>query len=69
MPVGESIQMFTALKLLGRPTAFVAVADQDHHIIDYDKRIRWNDTIFAWFDKYLRGDSSAWDALYPPKDL
>lgn len=69
VPVGESIQMFTALKLLGRPTAFVAVADQDHHIIDYDKRIRWNDTIFAWFDKYLRGDSSAWDALYPPKDL
>lgn len=69
VPVGESIQMFTALKLLGRPTAFVAVADQDHHILDYDKRVRWNDTIFAWFDKYLRGDSSAWDALYPPKDL
>ncbi len=69
VPVGESIQMFTALKLLGRPTAFVAVADQDHHILDYDKRIKWQDTIFAWFDKYLKGDSSHWNALYPPKEL
>lgn len=69
VPVGESIQMFTALKLLGRETAFVAVADQDHHILDYDKRIKWQDTIFAWFDKYLKGDSRWWDALYPPKNL
>lgn len=69
VPVGESIQMFTALKLLGRPTAFVAVTDQDHHILDYEKRIRWQDTIFAWFDKYLKGDSTHWDALYPPKEL
>ena len=35
VPVGESIQMFTALKLLGRETAFVAVTGQDHHIVDY----------------------------------
>lgn len=37
VPVGESIQMFTALKLLGRETAFVAVTGQDHHIVDYGK--------------------------------
>lgn len=41
VPVGESIQMFTALKLLGRETAFVAVTGQDHHIVDYGKRIQW----------------------------
>lgn len=69
VPVGESIQMFTALKLLGRPTAFVAVKDQDHHILDYDKRRKWTDTIFAWFAKHLKNDPSAWDALYPPKSL
>ena len=69
VPVGESIQMFTALKLLGRPTAFVAVADQDHHILDYDKRVKWTDTIFAWFDRYLRDDPAAWQALYPDKEL
>lgn len=64
VPVGESIQMFTALKLLGRPTSFVAVKDQDHHILDYDKRIRWTDTIFAWFAKYLKDDPDQWNSMY-----
>ena len=69
VPVGESIQMFTALKLLGRETAFVAVRDQDHHILQYDKRLKWQETIFAWFAKYLKDDPSWWEALYPKKDL
>lgn len=69
VPVGESIQMFTALKLLGRETAFVAVKDQDHHILDYQKRLKWQETIFAWFSKYLKGDDSWWEALYPKKNL
>lgn len=64
VPVGESIQMFTALKLLGRPTAFVAVKDQDHHILDYDKRIKWTDTIFAWFAKYLKDEPAQWNNMY-----
>lgn len=64
VPVGESIQMFTALKLLNRPTAFVAVADQDHHILDYDKRKKWQDTIFAWFDRYLKDDPTWWESMY-----
>ena len=69
VPVGESIQMFTALKLLGKETAFVAVRDQDHHILQYDKRLRWQETIFAWFAKYLKDDPSWWEALYPHKEL
>lgn len=69
VPPGESIQMFTALKLLGRPTAFVEVTGQDHHILDYDKRRKWQDTIFAWFAKYLKDQPEWWDALYPPKSL
>ena len=69
VPPGESIQMFTALKLLGRPTAFVEVTGQDHHILDYDKRRKWQDTIFAWFAKYLKDQPEWWDALYPPVSL
>ena len=45
VPVGESIQMFTALKLLGKPTAFVQVVGQNHQILDYKKRAEWNKTI------------------------
>ena len=69
VPVGESIQMFTALKLLGRPTAFVVVDGQNHHILDYDKRIRWQNTIFAWFQKWLQDDDSWWESMYPTKKL
>ncbi|KGI59997.1 prolyl oligopeptidase family serine peptidase [Prevotella sp. S7 MS 2] len=65
VPLGESIQMFNALKLLGRPTAFVVVDGQDHHILDYKKRVKWQNTIFAWFAKYLQDDSAWWDSLYP----
>lgn len=69
VPFGESIQMFTALKLLGKPTALVAVTDQDHHILQYDKVKKWQNTIFAWFAKYLQDDPSWWDAIYTPKTL
>ena len=69
VPVGESIQMFTALKLLGRETAFVAVTGQDHHIVDYGKRIQWQNTIFAWFAKWLQDDATWWNAIYKPKNL
>ena len=64
VPVGESIQMFTALKLLGKETAMVLVKDQNHHITDYSKRIKWQNTIFAWFAKYLKNDPSWWNAIY-----
>ena len=66
VPIGESIQMFTALKLLGRPTAFVVVDSQDHHIFDFGKRIKWHNTIMAWFQRYLKGDGSWWKAIYKP---
>ncbi len=65
VPFGESVQMFTALKLLGRPTAFVGVTDENHHINDYDKRLKWQNTMYAWFAKYLQDDPTWWDALYP----
>ena len=64
VPVGESIQLYTALKLLGRPTAMVLVEGQDHHIIDYEKRLKWQNTIFAWFAKWLQDDGSWWKEMY-----
>lgn len=69
VPINESIQMFTALKILGRETAFVTVDGENHHILDYNKRIRWHDTIMAWFAKWLQDDPTWWDTLYPAKNL
>jgi dipeptidyl aminopeptidase/acylaminoacyl peptidase len=69
VPVGESIQMFTALKLLGRPTAMVLVKGQNHWITEYDKRLRWQNTIFAWFARWLQDDDIWWKNMYPEKSL
>ena len=69
VPVGESIQMYTALKLLGKETDMVLVKDQNHHILDYNKRILWQNTIFAWFAKWLQDDPTWWNVMYPPKTL
>ena len=69
VPIGESIQMFTALKLLGCETAFVVVDGENHRIWEYGKRRKWLRTIFAWFAKYLQDDPTWWDELYPEKNL
>ena len=69
VPVGESIQMYTALKLLGKETSMVLVEGQDHHILEYGRRIQWQNTIWAWFAKWLQDDASWWNAIYTPKNL
>lgn len=67
VPIGESIQMYTALKLLGKPVEFIIVDGENHAIYDYKKRIAWNHTIYAWFDKWLKNDSRWWNSMYPEK--
>ena len=69
VPIGESIQMFTALKLLGEDTAFVVVDGENHGIREFGKRRQWLRTIFAWFSKYLQDDDTWWNELYPEKNL
>jgi dipeptidyl aminopeptidase/acylaminoacyl peptidase len=69
VPTGESIQLYTALKLLGRPVELVEIKGQNHHIIDYNKRILWQKTIFAWLAKYLKNQPQWWNDMYPHKDL
>ena len=69
VPLIESLQMFTALKLLGREVALVEVEGENHHILDYNKKQKWIATQMAWFQRWLKGDSTWWDALYPKKHL
>jgi dipeptidyl aminopeptidase/acylaminoacyl peptidase len=65
VPPGESTQMFTALKLLGRDVKYIQIAGQDHHILEYKKRKIWTKTIIAYFDKYLKNQPQWWNSLYP----
>ena len=69
VPIVESTQMFNALKILGRECAFVTIEGQNHHILEYERRIKWVHTFYAWFAKYLQDDPTWWDTLYPAKNL
>ena len=69
VPLVESLQMFTALKLLGREVALVQVKGENHHILEYSKKEKWLATQMAWFQKWLKDDASWWDSLYPKKNL
>lgn len=69
VPLGESIQMYQALKLLGKDVDFIQVKNQDHHIKNYTQRILWNNTIFAYFAKHLKNQQQWWEDMYPDKNL
>lgn len=64
VPIGESIQLYNALKILGRPVEFITVEGENHFIADYDKRVLWHNSIMAWFAKWLQDRPEWWDNLY-----
>lgn len=68
VPVGESIQMFTALKLLGKDVELIQIDGADHHIHRYKQRVDWTNTILAYFSKYLRDDDSWWKDMYQERN-
>lgn len=64
VPIGESIQLFNALKILGRDVEFITVQDENHIISNFNNKLSWHNTIMAWFAKWLQDDSSWWNELY-----
>lgn len=67
VPPGESAQLFTALRILGREVEYIQILDQNHHIMTYNKRKIWTRTIMAWFDRWLKDQPEWWYYLYPNK--
>ena len=67
VPIGESIQMFNALRILGKTVEFITVDGENHAIYAYQKRIDWNKTIYAWFAKWLKDQPEWWQTLYPER--
>jgi acylaminoacyl-peptidase len=68
VPVTESEQMFTALKLLGREVFYMRFKGEDHGILGTDENRRLLPQIMlAWWDKYLKGQPESWEALWEKK--
>ncbi len=69
VPIGESIQLFNALKVLNKTVEFISVDGENHYISDYPKRILWHNTIMAWFAKWLQDSPEWWNDLYPERKM
>ncbi|MEY8685075.1 prolyl oligopeptidase family serine peptidase [Bacteroides sp. AN502(2024)] len=69
VPIGESIQLFNALKILGKTVEFITVDGENHFISNYDKRIKWHNSIMAWFARWLQDRPEWWNELYPERHL
>lgn len=67
VPVGESIQLYNALKILGKPVEFITVDGENHFISDYPKRELWHNSIMAWFARWLQDSPVWWNELYPER--
>ncbi|MCP4662950.1 MAG: S9 family peptidase [bacterium] len=64
VPPGESQQLYTARKVLGKEVELIEVGDENHVIRNYPARKLGMQTILAWFDKQLKGQPEFWQHLY-----
>lgn len=66
VPIGESIQLYNALKIQNKEVEFIEVDGENHTIVrDLDKQILWHATTMAWFARWLQDAPEWWDKLYP----
>ena len=69
VPYNNSVQMYTALRLLGRDVAMVSIKGENHGISKPSRRRLWHNATMAWFARCLKDDPTWWDALYPKRTL
>lgn len=69
VPYNNSLQMYTALKLLGQDVAMVSIKGENHGIRKPSRRILWHNVTMAWFARCLKDDPTWWDTLYPKRTL
>ncbi|NOZ12432.1 MAG: S9 family peptidase [Acidobacteria bacterium] len=70
VPVVESDQMFTALKVLGKKTAFVRFFGENHGMKGkFSNWIAQEEFVMAWFDNYLKNEPGHWNYLVKKTEL
>ncbi|MCA1557876.1 MAG: S9 family peptidase, partial [Acidobacteria bacterium] len=57
VPVGEGLQIFTALQRRGVDSKLLYFPDEGHWILKPHNSVLWYDTVLDWFGKYLKPNS------------
>ncbi|MBR6926865.1 MAG: prolyl oligopeptidase family serine peptidase, partial [Bacteroidaceae bacterium] len=69
VPTTESQQLFTALRILGRPVSYVQIDGENHVVQGLSKQTQWQEAIFAWFAYWLKDQHEWWRELFPTDDF
>jgi dipeptidyl aminopeptidase/acylaminoacyl peptidase len=54
VPVGEGMQLFTALQRRGIESKFLYFPDEGHWVLKPKNSKLWNETVIAWLEKFLK---------------
>ncbi len=54
VPVGEALQLFTALQTRGVPSRFLYFPDEGHWVLKPQNSKVWHQTVLNWLDKWLQ---------------
>jgi dipeptidyl aminopeptidase/acylaminoacyl peptidase len=57
VPVGEGLQLFTALQRRGVDSKLLYFPDEGHWILKPQNSVLWYNTVLDWFGKYLKPNS------------
>ncbi len=55
VPVGEGLQMFTALQRMGVPSKLLYFPDEGHWVLKPKNSELWYRTVIEWLDTYVKG--------------
>ncbi len=70
VPIVESDQMFTALNVLGKKTAYVRFFGENHGMKGkFSNWIAQEEFVMAWFDNYLKNEPGHWNYLVKETEL
>ncbi|MGZ8867823.1 MAG: prolyl oligopeptidase family serine peptidase, partial [Thermoanaerobaculia bacterium] len=54
VPIGEGIQLYTALQRRGVPSRLLYYPDEGHWVLKPQNSKLWHEQVLGWFDQYLK---------------
>ena len=54
VPIGEGLQLFTALQRRGVPSRLLYFPDEGHWVLKPQNSKLWHDTVLGWLDRWLK---------------
>jgi dipeptidyl aminopeptidase/acylaminoacyl peptidase len=54
VPIGEGLQLYTALQMNGTDSKLIYFPDEGHWILKPQNSEFWHKNVFEWFAKYLK---------------